>query len=103
MGDDTTYSVGLHERLVRQVEAVASVRAVARCFAVSVSLVVKLMQTWRRLDARPHGGDRRSEVLELIEGEIEHRDVLGEIRAGRQRLIARGLVVGGRWWHPPRT
>ncbi|HEY4471400.1 MAG TPA: amidohydrolase/deacetylase family metallohydrolase, partial [Stellaceae bacterium] len=40
-------------------------------------------------------------VLELIEGEVEYRDVLGETRRGRQRLAARGLVIGGRWWHPP--
>jgi dihydroorotase len=42
-------------------------------------------------------------VLELAEGDFEYRDVLGEVRAGRQRLKARGLVVGGRWWHPPRA
>ena len=41
-------------------------------------------------------------VLELVEGEVEYRDVLGEIRRGRQQLAARGLVIGGRWWHPPR-
>jgi dihydroorotase len=41
-------------------------------------------------------------VLELAEGNFDYRDVLGEVRAGRQRLKARGLVVGGRWWHPPR-
>jgi dihydroorotase len=39
-------------------------------------------------------------VLELAEGEFEYRDVLGETRQGRQRLNVRGLVVGGRWWHP---
>src|SRR6516165_991131 len=42
-------------------------------------------------------------VLELAEGQFEYRDVLGEIRMGRQRLNVRGLVVGGRWWYPPRT
>jgi dihydroorotase len=42
-------------------------------------------------------------MLELAEGDFEYRDVLGEVRAGRQRLKARGLVVGGRWWHPPRA
>ena len=26
----------------------------------------------------------------------------GEIRPSWQQLAARGLVVGGRWWHPPR-
>ena len=40
-------------------------------------------------------------ILELAEGEFEYRDVLGETRKGRQRLKTRGLVVGGRWWHPP--
>jgi len=42
-------------------------------------------------------------VLELAEGEFEYRDVLGEVRAGRHRLKARGLVVAGRWWHPPQA
>jgi dihydroorotase len=42
-------------------------------------------------------------VLDLVEGNFEYRDVLGEARAGRWRLEARGLVVAGRWWHPPRT
>src|SRR5437763_769809 len=41
-------------------------------------------------------------VLELIEREVEYRDALGEIRPGRHQLAARGLVVGGQWWHPPR-
>src|SRR6516165_6402411 len=42
-------------------------------------------------------------VLELTEGDFEYRDVLGEARTGRQRLNARGLVVTGGWWYPPRT
>jgi dihydroorotase len=42
-------------------------------------------------------------VLELVEGDFEYRDVLGEVRSGRQRLKARGLVLAGRWWHPPRA
>jgi dihydroorotase len=42
-------------------------------------------------------------VLELAEGDFEYRDVLGETRTGRQRLKARGLVVAGGWWHPPRA
>ena len=41
-------------------------------------------------------------VLELVEGNFDYRDVLGEVRSGRWRLKARGLVVAGRWWHPPR-
>ena len=42
-------------------------------------------------------------VLELTEGDFEYRDVLGEARTGRQRLHARGLVVTGAWWYPPRA
>jgi len=42
-------------------------------------------------------------VLELAEGDFEYRDVLGEVRAGRQRLKARGVVLAGSWWHPPRA
>jgi dihydroorotase len=37
-------------------------------------------------------------ILALAEGEFEFRDVLGETRLGRQRLLARALVVGGRRW-----
>jgi dihydroorotase len=39
-------------------------------------------------------------ILELVEGEFEFRDVLGETRRGRQQLLLRGLVVGGRVWPP---
>jgi dihydroorotase len=40
-------------------------------------------------------------LLELVEGEFEYRDVLGETRRGRRQLAARGLVIAGKWWHPP--
>ena len=42
-------------------------------------------------------------VLELAEGNFEYRDVLGEARTGQRRLNARGLVVTGGWWYPPRA
>jgi dihydroorotase len=41
-------------------------------------------------------------VIELVEGNVEYRDVLGEMRRARHQLVARGLVIGGKWWHPPR-
>jgi dihydroorotase len=40
-------------------------------------------------------------LLELAEGEFDYRDALGETRKGRQQLKTRGLVVAGRWCHPP--
>jgi len=42
-------------------------------------------------------------VLELVEGDFQYRDVLGEVRTGRQRFKTGGLVVAGRWWHPRRA
>jgi dihydroorotase len=40
-------------------------------------------------------------ILELAEGDFEHRDVLGETRRGRRRFALRSLVVAGHLWHPP--
>jgi dihydroorotase len=37
-------------------------------------------------------------ILDLVEGEFDFRDVLGESRRGTRRLVARGLVVAGRRW-----
>jgi dihydroorotase len=48
------------------------------------------------------GATGDASILELIEGQFDYRDVLGELRRGDRRLTARGLVVAGRWWHPPR-
>ena len=42
-------------------------------------------------------------VIEPAEGNFEYRDALGKVRARRRRLNVRGLIVGGRWWHPQRT
>jgi dihydroorotase len=47
------------------------------------------------------GGIGDASILELVDGEFDFRDVLGESRRGRQRLVARGLVVAGRLWQPP--
>ena len=37
-------------------------------------------------------------LLELVEGDFEFRDVLGETRRGKQRLALRGLIVAGELW-----
>jgi dihydroorotase len=37
-------------------------------------------------------------ILELVEGEFDYRDVLGESRRGTQRLAVNRLVVAGRPW-----
>ncbi|MER2533849.1 MAG: amidohydrolase/deacetylase family metallohydrolase [Rhizobiaceae bacterium] len=38
-------------------------------------------------------------VLDLVEGEHAYVDSLGQTMTGRQKLYARGIVLGGRWWH----
>jgi len=48
------------------------------------------------------GATGDASILELVEGQFDYRDVLGELRRGDRRLTARGLVVAGRWWYPPR-
>ncbi|RYB06739.1 amidohydrolase/deacetylase family metallohydrolase [Lichenibacterium ramalinae] len=39
-------------------------------------------------------------VLSLDEGSFPLEDVRGEVVTAERRLFARGVVVGGRWWHP---
>ena len=61
------YSVDLRERVVGEVMAGRSVRAVAAVFSVSPSFVVKLTQAWRAtgtVAAKRQGGDRRSAAIE---------------------------------------
>lgn len=54
----------------------------------------------RDLGSHAVGATGDATILELVEGDVEHRDVLGEIRRGRQRLVVRGVVVAGRKWRP---
>ena len=46
------------------------------------------------------GGIGDASVLDLADGNWSYRDVLGERLEGRQRLLARGMVAGGRWHEP---
>ena len=38
-------------------------------------------------------------ILSLEDGAFALEDVRGEVVTAKQRLFARGVVVGGRWWH----
>ncbi|MGE0719627.1 MAG: amidohydrolase/deacetylase family metallohydrolase [Alphaproteobacteria bacterium] len=46
------------------------------------------------------GGVGDASVIEIAEGSWSYRDVLGERLEGRQRLLARGMVAGGKWHDP---
>jgi len=39
-------------------------------------------------------------LIEVEEGQFTYLDVLGEALKGTKRLTARGIVLGGKWWHP---
>jgi len=46
------------------------------------------------------GGVGDASILSLEEGEFPLEDVLGEVVTTGERLFAKGVVIGGRWWHP---
>jgi dihydroorotase len=39
-------------------------------------------------------------VIEVRSGRFEYLDVIGEQVVGDKRLVAAGVVLNGRWWHP---
>jgi dihydroorotase len=39
-------------------------------------------------------------VLSIEEGRFTYHDVLGEPIEGTKKFAARGVVLGGKWWHP---
>ena len=39
-------------------------------------------------------------ILDVEEGAFDYVDSTGRRLAGRQRIVAKGLAIGGRWWHP---
>ena len=39
-------------------------------------------------------------VLSIREGSFDYIDTVGEHLNGNRRIVSRGVVVGGKWWHP---
>ena len=39
-------------------------------------------------------------LLSVDDGTFDYVDVVGEHLEGRQRIHSRGVVIGGKWWHP---
>lgn len=39
-------------------------------------------------------------VLTVDDGQYEYVDVVGEHLAGTRKINSRGVVIGGKWWHP---
>lgn len=39
-------------------------------------------------------------ILSVEEGSFDYVDVVGEHLDGAKRIFSKGVVLGGRWWHP---
>jgi dihydroorotase len=39
-------------------------------------------------------------ILSVEEGAFDYVDVVGEHMTGNRRIVPKGIVTGGRWWHP---
>jgi dihydroorotase len=39
-------------------------------------------------------------ILSIADGTFDYIDVVGEHMQGDRRILAEGVVIGGRWWHP---
>ena len=39
-------------------------------------------------------------LLAQEEGKFRYADVMGEVLDGSHSLASKGVVIGGKWWHP---
>ena len=39
-------------------------------------------------------------MLDIVEGKHDYVDAVGEHLEGSKRIVSKGVVVAGRWWHP---
>ncbi|HYC25052.1 MAG TPA: amidohydrolase/deacetylase family metallohydrolase [Roseiarcus sp.] len=39
-------------------------------------------------------------ILKVEDGRFDYVDVVGEHLTGSKRILSKGVVIGGRWWHP---
>jgi dihydroorotase len=46
------------------------------------------------------GGAGDAAVLSIDEGKFDYVDTVGEKLSGERKINVRGVVLGGKWWHP---
>ena len=39
-------------------------------------------------------------IIEIVEGKHDYVDAVGEHLEGNKRIISKGVVIAGKWWHP---
>ena len=42
-------------------------------------------------------------ILSIKDGKFDYEDVVGEHMSGDKRILASGVVIAGKWWHPRRS
>ena len=103
-----TISSDVHELCIRG-PAYDQVTTLSKflCMGVDLPTVIKLSTENAGLALqRPELGTLKpgavgdATILEVVEGTFDYEDVLGEVMQGDRRILARGTVIGGRWWHP---
>ncbi|MFO1130933.1 MAG: amidohydrolase/deacetylase family metallohydrolase [Hyphomicrobiales bacterium] len=77
------------------------------CLGMSLNDVVKAStETAAFALKRPELGSLKpgsagdATLLSVDSGDFDYVDVVGEHLEGRQRITSRGVVIGGKWWHP---
>ena len=77
------------------------------CLGVDLATVVKLStanaaHALRRpeLGTLKPGSAGDATILSVDEGEFDYVDVVGEHMLADRRIVSRGVVIAGRWWHP---
>ena len=77
------------------------------CLGVDLPTVVKLStRNAANAIARPDlgtlkvGAAGEATVIEVTQGRFDYADSIGERMIGDKRLVAGGVVLAGRWWHP---
>ncbi len=77
------------------------------CLGMSLSDVIKAStETAAFALKRPELGSLKpgsagdATILSVDEGSFDYADVIGEHLDGKMKIKSRGVVVGGKWWHP---
>ena len=77
------------------------------CLGMSLSDVIKAStETAAFALKRPELGSLKpgsagdATIMSVDEGSFDYVDVLGEHLDGKMKIKPRGVVVGGKWWHP---
>ena len=77
------------------------------CLGLELGTVIKLTTAnAAKAIGRPElgtlkpGSPGEATIIDVTAGRFEYLDSIGERVVGDKRLLAAGVVLAGRWWHP---